>query len=170
MYESQEISSHSGVKILVRAQGPGSESLRVECCLWMMKHVCAVKSKQLCSMPGEYLANLSIVIHFQLGFKFDIGIYGPETGDTRPPSCLSQFSLTFFINVIIRIWIQKFWYDFVLVTASCSGSDAAWSERPVDWWLVRSAQFLAFLGVESDNLCWKKSSFNAPWADRFSCH
>ena len=89
---------------------------------------------------------------------------------TRPPSCLSQFSLTFFINVIIWIWIQKFWYDFVLVTASCSGSDAAWSERPVDWWLVRSAQFLAFLGVESDNLCWKKSSFNAPWADRFSCH
>ena len=33
-------------------------------------------------MPGEYLANLSIVIHFQVGFKFDIGIYGPETGDT----------------------------------------------------------------------------------------
>ena len=26
MYESQEISSHSGVKILVRAQDPGSES------------------------------------------------------------------------------------------------------------------------------------------------
>lgn len=49
----------------------------------MMKHVCAaVKSKQLCSMPGEYLANLSIVIHFQLGFKFDIGIYGPGTSDT----------------------------------------------------------------------------------------
>ncbi len=44
--------------------------------------VLAVKSKQLCSMPGEYLANLSIVIHFQLGFKFDIGIYGPGTRDT----------------------------------------------------------------------------------------
>ena len=60
----------------------------------MMKHVCAVKSKQLCSMPGEYLANLSIVIHFQLGFKFDIGIYGPETGDTTtelPFSVLSHF-------------------------------------------------------------------------------
>ena len=42
-------------------------------------------------MPGEYLANLSIVIHFQVGFKFDIGIYGPETGDTttEPQSSLS---------------------------------------------------------------------------------
>ena len=46
-------------------------------------------------MPGEYLANLSIVIHFQLGFKFDIGIYGPETRDTT--TVFLSHSLTFFV-------------------------------------------------------------------------
>lgn len=156
MYESPEISSHSGVKILVRAQGPGSESgvlsLNDEACVR-----CQIKATLLIC-PLLFISNLAL----SLTSEFMVQRLG-----TRPPSCLSQFSLTFFINVI---WIQKFWYDFVLVTASCSGSDAAWSGRPVDWWLVRSAQFLAFLGVESDNLCWKKSSFNAPWADRFSCH
>ena len=62
-------------------------------------------------MPGEYLANLSIVIHFQLGFKFDIGIYGPETGDTTTEQPFLIVTLSLSSEYCI---FEYFWYDFVL--------------------------------------------------------
>ena len=85
-----------------------------------MKHVCAVKSKQPCSMPGEYLANLSIVIHFQLGFKFDIGIYGPETGDTTTEqpflvtlSLSSEYCILYrYLNISDMILLSSYGFMF----------------------------------------------------------
>ena len=83
-------------------------------------------------MPGEYLANLSIVIHFQLGFKFDIGIYGPETGDTTTEQPFLIVTLSLSSEYCVFCKFEYFLYDFVLVTASCLGSAAAWCGRRAD--------------------------------------